>query len=41
MSYNEADAVRSVRPKGKRCCQYDIERFLNLSMAAAFMNNSS
>jgi hypothetical protein len=20
-SYNEADAVRSVRPKGKRCCQ--------------------
>ena len=38
--YNEGFVVRSVRPKGKRCCQKDIECILSLNVTAAFMNDS-
>jgi len=40
MSRNETDAVRSARPKGKRCCQLDTICLLNLNLAADVMNNS-
>jgi hypothetical protein len=39
MSYNEADAVRLVRPKGKRCRHYIVIVFL-AEVSADFMNNS-
>jgi hypothetical protein len=40
MSCNEADAVRLVRPKGKRCRHYIVIDLL-AEVSADFMNNSA
>jgi hypothetical protein len=40
MSYNEADAVRLVRPKGNKCRLYKIKLFL-MEEKAVIMNNSA